>query len=70
MTGRWRRRWWSRPVVSSLSFLPDALAVQASDFAAFTRELPGVARAAGVSLFEVAPADELLESVFSYLVQR
>ncbi len=42
----------------------------ASDYAAFTRALPGVARSAGVSLFEVRPTDESLESVFGYLVGR
>jgi len=32
--------------------------------------LPRVARDAGVRLSEVAPADESLESVFSYLVEK
>ncbi len=46
------------------------LTVRSSEYAAFTRALPRVARAAGVSLFEVAPTDESLESVFGYLVRR
>ena len=46
------------------------IAVRTADYAAFTRALPQVARASGVSLFEVAPTDDSLESVFSYLVRR
>jgi ABC-2 type transport system ATP-binding protein len=48
----------------------DALHVQAADFAAFVRMLPGLARRNGIRLFEVSPADESLESVFTYLVSR
>jgi ABC-2 type transport system ATP-binding protein len=44
--------------------------VQASDYAAFARRLPVFAQAHGVRLFEVSPADESLEKVFSYLVAR
>ncbi|SFF38328.1 ABC transporter ATP-binding protein [Blastococcus tunisiensis] len=47
-----------------------ALHVQATDFAAFVRTLPPLARRHGIRLYEVAPADESLESVFSYLVSR
>jgi ABC-2 type transport system ATP-binding protein len=46
------------------------LSVRSSEYAAFARALPRVARAAGVTLLEVAPTDESLESVFSYLVRR
>jgi ABC-2 type transport system ATP-binding protein len=46
------------------------LSVQASDYASFARRLPVFARAQGVRLFEVSPADESLEKVFSYLVSR
>jgi ABC-2 type transport system ATP-binding protein len=42
--------------------------VQALDFAAFTHALPAVAARHGIRLLEVHPADESLESVFSYLV--
>ncbi|BAJ29860.1 MULTISPECIES: ABC transporter ATP-binding protein [Kitasatospora] len=45
-----------------------ALSVQAVDFQGFTTLLPKVARAAGIRLYTVSPADESLESVFSYLV--
>ena len=42
--------------------------IEVGDFGAFARRLPQVARDAGVRLHEVAPTDESLESVFSYLV--
>lgn len=48
----------------------DGLQVQAADFARFVHVLPWYARERGVRLFEVTPADESLESVFSYLVAR
>jgi ABC-2 type transport system ATP-binding protein len=59
-----------RPMVSGLALEDGRLDVRTADFAAFTRELPGLARDAGVSIFELAPADESLESVFDYLVRR
>jgi ABC-2 type transport system ATP-binding protein len=46
------------------------LAVRTADLSGFGRRLPRLARDAGVSLFEVRPTDESLESVFAYLVQR
>jgi ABC-2 type transport system ATP-binding protein len=51
--------------------LPDkGLRIEAVDFQRFTLLLPQVARDADVRLWEVSPADESLESVFSYLVAR
>ena len=47
-----------------------ALHVQATDFASFVKVLPQLARRNGIRLYEVSPADESLESVFSYLVAR
>jgi ABC-2 type transport system ATP-binding protein len=47
-----------------------ALHVQATDFASFVRALPQLASRHNVRLYEVSPADESLESVFSYLVAR
>jgi ABC-2 type transport system ATP-binding protein len=44
--------------------------VQATDFSAFIHAVPRVAAAGGIRLLEVHPADESLESVFSYLVSR
>jgi ABC-2 type transport system ATP-binding protein len=46
------------------------LTVRASDFDAFTRALPRLARDASISLYETAPTDDSLESVFDYLVRR
>jgi ABC-2 type transport system ATP-binding protein len=48
----------------------DALHVDASEFLRFAELLPLVARDAGIRLFEVTPADESLESVFAYLVEK
>ncbi len=45
-----------------------ALRVQAIDFQGFTTLLPRVAKESGIRLYTVSPADESLESVFSYLV--
>jgi ABC-2 type transport system ATP-binding protein len=47
-----------------------ALHVQATDFASFTHVLPLLASRHNIRLYEVSPADESLESVFSYLVAR
>jgi ABC-2 type transport system ATP-binding protein len=46
------------------------LQVQATDHAAFVHVVPALAARHGIRLFEVHPADESLESVFSYLVTR
>ncbi|MDR8408776.1 ABC transporter ATP-binding protein [Nonomuraea sp. 3-1Str] len=48
----------------------DGLEVRAVEFRGFARLLPLVARAEGIRLHEVSPADEDLESVFSYLINR
>ena len=47
-----------------------ALHVQATDVARFVHALPQLAATKGIRLYEVSPADESLESVFSYLVTR
>ncbi len=46
------------------------LEVRTADLTGFGHRLPRLARESGVSLFEVRPTDESLESVFAYLVQR
>ncbi|GLY30171.1 ABC transporter ATP-binding protein [Kineosporia sp. NBRC 101731] len=46
------------------------LNVQATDFNRFAHRLPVFARERGIRLYEVTPADESLEKVFSYLVNR
>jgi ABC-type multidrug transport system, ATPase component len=55
---------------TAVTLTGDALEVQTADFGRFTRLLPRLARDAGVSLWQVSPADEDLESVFSYLTSR
>lgn len=47
----------------------DVLRVEAKEFLRFAEVLPRLARDAGIRLYEVAPVDESLESVFSYLVE-
>jgi ABC-2 type transport system ATP-binding protein len=44
--------------------------VRCSDLDNFAHVAPRVAKDGGVSLYEMSPTDESLESVFSYLVQR
>ena len=44
--------------------------VQVTDRSGFAEALPRLASEHGIRLYEVTPADESLESVFSYLVQR
>ena len=48
----------------------EGLRVQTSDLVSFARVAPVVARTSNVSVFELSPTDESLESVFSYLVRR
>ena len=58
------------PAVFGAELVDGRVSVRTADFGAFTRALPRIARDSAVSLFEVAPADDSLESVFSYLVRR
>ncbi len=58
------------PTVFGVELRSGALVVRSSEFAAFAAAISGIARSAGVSLFELLPTDESLESVFSYLVER
>lgn len=60
----------SQPSVSGIELDREVMTVRVADFGAFTRALPGVARTRRITLLEVAPSDESLESVFSYLVRR
>jgi ABC-2 type transport system ATP-binding protein len=46
------------------------LDVQVSDLGSFATALPQLTRARDLTLFELSPSDESLESVFSYLVAR
>ena len=46
------------------------LTVRVAEFSGFTRIVARVAKEAAVSLYEVAPTDDSLESVFEYLTSR
>ena len=48
----------------------ERLTVRTARFSDFVRAAPRVARTTGITLRELIPADESLESVFSYLVNR
>jgi len=58
------------PSVKGVELVDGGLSVRASDFGAFTLAVSAIARDSGVTLFEFVPADQSLESVFSYLVKR
>ncbi len=58
------------PAVTGVSLDDGLVTVRSSDFGAFSRGVAGSARRAGVTLFELLPTDESLESVFSYLVRQ
>jgi ABC-2 type transport system ATP-binding protein len=58
------------PSVFGAELVAGHVAIRTADYDGFTRALPQVARSAGVTLFEVRPTDDSLESVFSYLVRR
>jgi ABC-2 type transport system ATP-binding protein len=60
----------AEPAVFGVDLSGERLSVSSSEFGAFTRLLPRLARDAGITLFEVTPTDDSLESVFAYLVRR
>jgi ABC-2 type transport system ATP-binding protein len=60
----------AEPAVFGTELRDGRLTVRVAEFGGFTRAVARVARASGVSLFEVAPTDDSLESVFAYLVSR
>jgi ABC-2 type transport system ATP-binding protein len=57
-----------RPAVSGVELTRNGLQVSASDYGAFAAEIARLTRDEGIRLRELLPADESLESVFSYLV--
>jgi ABC-2 type transport system ATP-binding protein len=57
-----------RASVNGVEVKAEGLEVRAGDYGTFSRELAVVARERGVRLRSVIPADESLESVFTYLV--
>lgn len=61
----------ARSAVQSVSLRPQGgLDVQVSDLGTFAAELPPLTRSHDLTLFELSPSDESLESVFAYLVDR
>ena len=60
----------TNPEVEAVELRDGVLSVRTRDYGALTREVAPAAQRAGVSLLELRPADESLESVFSYLVRR
>jgi ABC-2 type transport system ATP-binding protein len=57
-----------RPAVTAVELSRNGLQVRASDFGAFCADIAVLARDSGISLRELLPTDESLESVFAYLV--
>ena len=58
------------PEVEAVELRDGVLTLRTGDYGALTRAVAPAAQRAGVSLLELRPADESLESVFSYLVRR
>ena len=58
------------PEVEAVELRDGVLSLRTGDYGALTRIVAPAAQRAGVSLLELRPADESLESVFSYLVRR
>ncbi len=56
------------PHVSAVELTDSRLDVRTTDFGAFTAAIADAVRDSGVTLQQLRPADESLESVFSYLV--
>ena len=60
----------AHPSVRAVSLRGDHLDVQVDDLGSFAVSLPGLAKEHDVTLYELSPSDESLESVFAYLVAR
>jgi ABC-2 type transport system ATP-binding protein len=58
------------PSVEGVDLRDGVLSVNAGDYGELTRAVAPAAQRAHVSILELRPADESLESVFSYLVRR
>jgi len=56
------------PSVQGVELDGGGLVVRASDYGGFTRALPRLVRDEGITVRQLLPSDESLESVFSYLV--
>ena len=60
----------AHPAIEAVELRDSTLSVRTGDYGALTRVIAAAAQRAGASLLELRPADESLESVFSYLVRR
>ena len=60
----------AEPTIAGAALDGGLLTVRTNDFGAFSRAISGIARREQISLHELLPTDESLESVFSYLVRR
>jgi ABC-2 type transport system ATP-binding protein len=59
------------PTVVAVDFTKEeTLTVRTAQYLTFTRLAPRIAREQRITLHELVPTDESLESVFSYLVNR
>jgi len=58
----------ARQSVGAVELTPHGVQVRASDYGTFTREIAGLSRDHRIRLRQVLPADESLESVFTYLL--
>ncbi|MDP6482006.1 MAG: ABC transporter ATP-binding protein [Acidimicrobiales bacterium] len=59
-----------QPYIAHISFDSDVMEVQTTDFGAFTETIAPLIQSTGVVLQELQPADDSLENVFAYLVDR
>jgi len=56
------------PAITAVELKDDRLLVSTNDYGRFTLEAPRIAQGIGVTVRELSPSDESLESVFEYLV--
>jgi ABC-2 type transport system ATP-binding protein len=59
-----------RPAITAVEVTGTGLQVRASDYGAFCADIAVLARDNGISLRELLPTDESLESVFAYLISE
>jgi ABC-2 type transport system ATP-binding protein len=60
----------NQPSVFGVGLEDGTVSVRTSDLVKFSYDAPRTAYENGITLYELSPTDESLESVFSYLVQR
>ena len=63
-------RLFQEPYVAAVAIDDAGLEVRTTDFSAFVAAIAGLIQHSGVTLHELRPSDESLESVFSYLVRK